>query len=167
MTEFGDNITLSAISWDLALLVFVATVLFVLGLSGGRRAIIPFLVALYIARTVAELSENFPQIQLPVFAEAAVFLGTAAVITWLLSGSALTEFLRFSTKGLSVWWQILVAAVLGAGLFGTLFFPLIPKDAAVFSVLIDRFILRNPFPFLWAFAPVAFLFFLRAESDNN
>ena len=166
MTEFGDNVTLSAISWDLALLVFVATVLFIFGLSGGRRAVIPFLLALYIARTAAEFSENFPQIQLPNFAEAAVFVVMTGAITWLLSGSALTEFLRFSTRGLSAWWQILIAAILGAGLFGALFFPLIPKDAAVFSILINRFVLASPFPFLWTLAPVAFLFFLRAEEQN-
>lgn len=166
MTELGDNLTLRAISWDLAVLLFVAVALMILGLTGGKRAVIPFLLSLYIARTIAELTKNFPQAEFPAFAEPLIFLLVLGGVTWLLAGSALTDFLRFSAKGLSVWWQVLIAGILGAGLFGVLFFPLLPEGSATFSALIVRFILQPPMPFLWALAPVGFLFFLKAEARD-
>lgn len=171
MARFDENFSLDSVSWDVAVVAFCAVALFILGISGGRRAAIPFLVSLYIGRTLALFfSQAAPGLArdgfvvLPWYAPAAVFVLAVLGATWLLAGSSVFSFLRLSARGLSVWWQVLLASGVGAGAFVSMLYPML-ASRLFFSAIVESAFIKPPLPFLWALAPLVLLFFIRATEE--
>src|SRR3989344_1986871 len=126
MARFGNDLALEAVSWDLALLAFCAVVLFILGLTGGKRAVI--------------------------------------FVTWIFAGASAFAFLRLSTRGFSMWWQVLLVAVVGSGTFVSMLYPMLAARIA-FSPLVVKVFLQPPLPLLWALSPLVLFLFIRATDE--
>lgn len=156
---------------DLLVLGGVFAALVLLGLAGGRRFTLPFLFSLYIAYVVADLLPAFGaflarfNIAVPVTAKAMVFVLVAPLCAWFLSGTAATALFRFRLRGMKSWWQVLVGSALGTALATVLFFALLPSHSHEPSLLLAQWLLAEPFPFLWALAPVAFLALLNTRDE--
>lgn len=150
-------------------LFFVAVVLF--GIAGGKRFIIPFLFSLYIAYVVVAMLPSLGtfflrfSVSFSPKLQAIVFLFVVGLSTWLLAGSAVTALFKFSLRSMRQWWQVLAASVLGAGLFASLFFSLLPQGTFRPSSLVEAWFLADPLPFLWALAPVVFFSLLNAREE--
>ena len=168
MARFGNDLALEAVSWDLALLVFCAVVLFILGITGGKRAVIPFLLGIYIGRTLAFLFSNTLSqpmgVVLPWYASALVFIAAVVFVTWLFAGASVFAFLRLSAHGFSMWWQVLLVAVVGSGTFVSMLYPMLAARAA-FSPLVVKVFLQPPLPLLWALSPLVLFLFIRATDE--
>ncbi|OHA48442.1 MAG: hypothetical protein A2682_03950 [Candidatus Terrybacteria bacterium RIFCSPHIGHO2_01_FULL_58_15] len=162
---------LSGLSADLLVLLALSVLLFVLGLTGGRKFFVPFLVGLYVASVVTSMLPTLRTFllrfgtDLPAQTPAAIFLLALAFTTWLLAGSAVTAVFRFSGRGVGILWQVAAASILGAGLFGVLFIPTLPRGTLTPSAPVAQWLLADPLPFLWALAPVVFFAILRVNED--
>ena len=156
---------------DLLVLGGLFGALLLFGLAGGRRFTLPFLFSLYIAYAVSELLPTLGaflarfNVAVPVTAKAILFVLAAPLFTWFLSGTAATALFRFSLRGIKNWWQVLVGSALGTALSAVLFFELLPSQIHEPSLLLAQWLLVEPFPFLWALAPVAFLALLNARDS--
>ena len=168
MVRFGNDLALEAVSWDLALLAFCAVALFILGLTGGKRAVIPFLFGIYVGRTIAFLFSNTlshpPGVVLPWYAASLVFIAAVIFVTWIFAGASAFAFLRLSTRGFSMWWQVLLVAVVGSGTFVSMLYPMLAARVA-FSPLVVKVFLQPPLPLLWALSPLVLFLFIRATDE--
>jgi len=168
MARFGNDLALEAVSWDLALLAFCAVALFILGLTGGKRAVIPFLFGIYVGRTIAFLFSNTlshpPGVVLPWYAASLVFIAVVIFVTWIFAGASAFAFLRLSTRGFSMWWQVLLVAFVGSGTFVSMFYPMLAARVA-FSPLVVKVFLQPPLPLLWALSPLVLFLFIRATDE--
>lgn len=168
-TTLQAEVVQGAIPLDLVALGVLIFTLLLLSMSGGKRFFIPFLISLYVAEAVVS---TLPSLRtfllrfgatLPSVTAAIFFLLAVILTTWFLGGSAVTALFRLEGKGLRVWWQGIVASLLGAGLFGVLFLRLLPEETFKVSAIVKTWLLGDPFAFLWVLAPITFLVFLRIQ----
>jgi len=169
MTSVGLQFSIAGFPGDILVLAFLAAALLFFGLFAGSRFSAAFLISLYIARTIVEVTPSFRRfllesgLVLPSQTNAIIFVLGAIGITWLLSGSALSGFFKMTSGGIKQWWQIAAASILGSGLFAVLFFPLLPKGALATSKFLDLWLLSDPMPFIWVLAPILLLVVIRTD----
>lgn len=160
--------TLRGLSWDLAAAGFLMLALLIFGLSGGKRTLISFVIALYVGNAVVGA---LPATQLLSSPENSPW---PAIMLLVVTVFFTFVFANFSFGGLFSFsfWQIWTAAqifglsVIGAGFFIASLLRLLPEGIPISGIMYRLFV-WGPAPLVWSVLPALFLLALRSEPPRR
>jgi len=166
---FINHINWAAPTWDLFIVLFFISTVFLYGMSLGRDRIIIILVSIYMALAIIS---NAPL--LGVFGDAEVevgnffafkvttFIGLFVLLFFLLSRSALMK--TFGKLHSGSWFQVLMFSVFHVGLLVSITLSFLPAEAVGHLAPLTRQVFATEMAkFLWIVAPVAGMVMLKSD----